>query len=148
MLHTHIGMLVFFIQLFCYAQISSANNLLTTKNKQDNAIQHNQYPSFIIDMPQVTMMEMIQDIYHAKSALNKRKVTLSKTEKTRSFNTKDGAISLILPGGFLYAAIIKLRHHDVKNQLRNVTKQLHELSLDLVAFRSAQIDNTLIATLH
>jgi len=147
MLHTHMGMLLFFIQLFCYAQFSSANSSLITKDKQTNKIQINQQPSFIINLPHITTIDIIQKIYHAKSVLNKRRLALSKTEKNRRFNAKDGAISLILPGGLLYAAIIKLRHDDIKKQLHNISKQLNELSLDLIALKSVHSSNTLVAAL-
>ena len=148
MLHTHIGMLIFFLQLVCYAELSSADNALPTKNKQGNGILQNHQSEFIINLPYITTTEVLQHITDARSALNTRKVALSKAERKSSFNTKDGAISLILPGGFLYAAIIKLRHIDVKKQLNNVTEQLNDLNQDLFAFRSASLNNTLIATLH
>jgi len=148
MLHTHIGMLVFFIQLFCYAQISSANNTIITKEKQGTGAQQDQQPNFIISLPYVTTTEVLQRINDARSALYKRKASLSKAEKKMSFNTKDSAISLILPGGLLYAAIIKLRHIDTKKRLNSVTQQLTDLNQDLIAFRETSINNTLIATLH
>lgn len=148
MLHTYIGMLIFFIQLFCYAELASANNPLLPKDKQSNEPLQGQQSNFIINLPYVTTTEVLQYIADARSVLTKRRTALSKAEKKSSFSTKDGAISLILPGGLLYAAIIKLRHTDIKKQLNNVTEQLNDLNQDLVAFRSASINNTLIATLH
>jgi len=148
MLHSHYSMIIFFIQLFCYSQFSNANNILAAKEKHSNEAPQNQYSDFIVDLPYVTTTEVLRQINNARSALSKRKAALSKTEKERSFNTKDSAISLILPGGLLYAAIIKLRHTDVKNRLGDVTKQLNELNQDLMKFRSSTINNTLLATLH
>jgi len=147
MLHSHYGMIIF-IQLFCYAQISSASSAFTTKEKPGNWGQQNQQSDFIVNLPHVTTTEVLQHIDDTRADLRKRKTALAKMEKERSFNTQDGAISLVLPGGFLYAAIVKMRHLDAKNRLNDVTKQLNELNQDRLAFRSHSINNTLVATLH
>jgi len=150
MLHTHTRMLLFFIQLFCYAELASASNTFPTKEKQSTEPLQGQHSSFIINLPYVTTTELLRHIDSVRSELKERKTTLSKAEKKSSFNAKDGAISLVMPGGFLYAAIVKLRHNDIKRQLKNVTEQLNELNQDLLAFRATDINNALIAsaTLH
>jgi len=148
MLHPHYGMIILFIQLFCHAQFSNANNLLTTNEKPSTKAQENKYSNFIVDLPYVTTTEVIQQINEMRSSLNKRKAALSKTEKERSFTIKDSAIALIMPGGLLYAAAIKLRHNDAKKQLHNVTEQLNELNQDLIEFRFISMNNTLMAALH
>ncbi|MFC1602175.1 hypothetical protein ACFL3U_01260 [Pseudomonadota bacterium] len=147
MLHTHTRMLVFFIPLFCYAElVSSANNALSTKEGLGTTTLQDQQSNFIINLPHVTTNEVLQQITDTQSTLSKRRIALSKAERKSSFNAKDGAISLIMPGGFLYAAVIKLRHIDIKKQLKKVTEQLNDLNQDLLAFRSTSVNNTLIAT--
>jgi len=148
MLHSHFSIMIFFIPLFFYTQLSYANSVLTTHKKMGNEVQQSQHSDFITNLPYATTTEILQQINNTRSALSRRKAALSKTEKEREFTTKDSAISIILPGGLLYAAIIKLRHAEVKSQLHNVTKQLNELNQDLIEFRSLRINNTLLATLH
>ena len=148
MLHSHFSIMIFFIPLFFYTQLSYANSVLTTHKKMGNKVQQSQHSDFITNLPYATTTEILQQINNTRSALSRRKAALSKTEKEREFTTKDSAISIILPGGLLYAAIIKLRHAEVKSQLHNVTKQLNELNQDLIEFRSLRINNTLLATLH
>ncbi|GEM_PF-4896067 len=148
MLHSHFSMMIFFIALFCCAQLSHANSLLTTHKKIGHKAQQSQHSDFITSLPYATTTEILQQINSTRSVLSRRKAALSKTEKEREFTTKDSAISIILPGGLLYAAIIKLRHAEVKSQLHDVTRQLNELNQDLIEFRSLSINNTLLATLH
>ncbi len=148
MLHSHFSVMIFFIPLLCYTQLSYANSMLATNGKMGDRVQQNQHSDFITSLPHVTTIEVLQQISNARSALSRRKAALSKTEKESGFSAKDSAISIILPGGMLYAAIIKLRHTRIKNQLRSVTRQLNELNQDLIAFRSSHINNTLLATLH
>ncbi|MCF6355189.1 MAG: hypothetical protein L3J26_08850 [Candidatus Polarisedimenticolaceae bacterium] len=148
MLHSRFNITIFFIPLFFYTQLSYANSVLTTHKKMGNEVQQSQHSDFITSLPYATTTEILQQINNTRSALSRRKAALSKTEKERAFTTKDSVISIILPGGLLYAAIIKLRHTEVKSQLHNVTKQLNELNQDLIEFRSLSINNTLLATLH
>ena len=147
MLHSHFSMIIIFIMLFFYAQLSYANSIFITKDKISDRGQQNQYSDLIINLPYVTTNEVLQQINHTRSVLNQRKAALSKTEKESGFTTKDSAISIILPGGLLYAAIIKLRHLEIKNQLNSTIKQIDELDEDLMAFRSYQVKNTLLARL-
>ncbi len=147
MLHARLGMVIIFIQLFFYAQLSYANNIVIPKDDISDRGQQNQHIDFIINLPHVTTNEVLQQINSARSALNRRKALLSKTEKESDFTAKDSAISIILPGGLLYAAIIKLRHLEIKNQLNSVIRQINELDEELMAFRSYRVKNTLLARL-
>lgn len=147
MFHLHLSITIIFIQLFFYTQLSYANSVFISKDKITDKRQQNQHSGFIINLPYVTTSEVLQQINRVQSALNQRKIALSKTEKEHCFTAKDSAISIILPGGLLYAAIIKLRHLKIKNQLNSVTKQINELDKDLMAFRSYRVENTLLARL-
>ncbi len=148
MRYSRFSAVTFFISLLCYAQLSYAGSSFDLKERTGERMPQKPYSDFIVSLPRVTTAEVLQHISNVKSALNRRKATLSQTEQERQFTIKDSAISILLPGGLLYAAIIKLRHAQAKDQLYSVVRQIDELNQELAEFRSSSIDNTLLATLH
>jgi pyruvate/oxaloacetate carboxyltransferase len=75
--------------------------------------------------------------------LRQRKAELSIDEEEARFGAKDAVITLVMPGGLLYAAFRQQQHHQTASQFEQVSAQLDELRSDLVAFRVVADDSLL-----
>jgi len=76
-----------------------------------------------------------------QSRLSHQRVELSLDEEESRFDAKDAVITLVMPGGLLYAAYRQQRHHQTANQVDQVSEQLDALHADLAAFRVVAADS-------
>ena len=83
---------------------------------------------------------------HSKLQLQKEE--LARLEQDRKFNFKDGLITVVVPGGLLYAAAIQQRHKQTKMALDNVTIRLDELTQEIIEFRFTTSRQSLLAALR
>ena len=68
--------------------------------------------------------------------LDTKQASMSQAVKDATFNTKDALISIIMPGGLLYASHRKLAHSQAKEQLTQVANERDELATDIVMLQS------------
>lgn len=76
----------------------------------------------ILDVKQATMRQVVQDA---------------------AFDTKDTLISIIMPGGLLYASHRKLSHIQAKERLTQVVSERDELAMDILMLQSVSGSMTL-----
>ncbi len=68
-------------------------------------------------------------VYH--SDLNKQRSNYADRLENTKFDVKDVLITVIMPGGLIYAAAKQQQHNQVKTDLQDISKQLAELKLDM-----------------
>ena len=72
----------------------------------------------------------------ADSRLIQRKQTLVQTVEDKKLDSGDAVITVIMPGGLLYAGYKKARYEQAKEELARVIAEIEEFSDDLLAMQS------------
>jgi hypothetical protein len=90
-------------------------------------------------------VELKARLAELQARLGQRKAELSVDEEAARFDAKDAVITLVMPGGLLYAAFRQQQHYQSASQFEQVSDQLDELRSDLVAFR-VSADDSLVAS--
>jgi len=116
--------------LFC-----SAFTLQTVHAEQASVslIAENQ---FIIQLPDVDREELVDQVMTLRSELIQRKQVLLKSVADKKLDGADALITIIMPGGLLYAGYKKVRYEKAKNELDRVSNDIEEFSSDLLAVQS------------
>ncbi|EGV49891.1 hypothetical protein [Candidatus Endoriftia persephone] len=89
---------------------------------------------FCSSLPSVDRVELSQHILKLHNNLQHQQAELTRAEIEKRFDSTDAVITIILPGGLLYAAYRKADHLKTKARLEQVSSDLNRLSVDLVAF--------------
>ena len=118
------------ISIFC-----SAFTLQTVHAEQASVllIAENQ---FIIQLPDVDREELVDQVMTLRSELIQRKQVLLKSVADKKLDGADALITIIMPGGLLYAGYKKVRYEKAKNELDRVSNDIEEFSSDLLAVQS------------
>ena len=130
--------------LLCFSHVAHSGELDATDMGPDLQTQWFQTKSpqgLISNFPSAPRRELIGQMSQLRAVLQNRKAGLAVEEEEGRFDAKDAVITLVMPGGLLYAAYRQQRHHRIAAQERRVSGQLEELKTDLVAFRGISADN-------
>ena len=111
-------------------------------------VQENEKSGLITNLPATSINGLLEEMGETRSTLRTQKAELSRMAEARRFNAKDGLITAIMPGGFLYAAVVQQRHHQTVEKLNHVTARIDELSKEITEFRIATFERNLMAALH
>ncbi|HEC16657.1 MAG TPA: hypothetical protein ENI99_08840 [Sedimenticola sp.] len=111
-------------------------------------LQTNRESGLIISLPAVSVNGLFEEMGEVRSNLQAHKAELSRMAEARKFNISDGLITVVMPGGFLYAAIVQQRHHLAVEKLNNVTARLDELTQEIARFRTVAFEQNLVVALH
>ena len=90
----------------------------------------------VIQLPEVDRAALIEKIRTLRSQLIARKQTLVQMVADKQMDSGDTIITIIMPGGLLYAGYKKARHEQAKNELARVSADIEEFSGDLLAMQS------------
>jgi Tfp pilus assembly PilM family ATPase len=102
---------------------------------------------FYITLPAVSSHELSRRIRAHRAALKQREQQLTRYLVENRLDAKDTLITIIMPGGLLYAAVRKGNLEQAKTELREITQDTDELGRDLLAMR-AMADKLTVAQLH
>jgi len=91
----------------------------------------------VIQLPEVDRAALIEKIMTLRSQLIARKQTLVQMVADKQMDSGDTIITIIMPGGLLYAGYKKARHEQAKNELARVSADIEEFSGDLLAMQSS-----------
>ena len=141
----HASAVLFIIQVIFTPQVATA---ASTQNQEEMWVHHNQQSGLIGSLPYSQTSTIIKQMNDTKTALQTHKVELTQLAQKREFDTQDGLITLAMPGGLIYAVIVKARHKSIVKQLNKVTAQLDNLNSDLIEFRSAGVEPVMVALLQ
>ena len=123
------------IAIFCAAfmlQTAHADQALVAVAAPDH---------FIIHLPDVDREALVEQVGALRSRLIQRKQVLVQSVADKKLNSNDAIITVIMPGGLLYASYKKIRYEQAKNELARVNADIEEFSDDILAMqpRSASV---------
>ena len=88
---------------------------------------------FTIQLPVVDRKALVEQIRTLRSQLIQRKQALVEIIADKKLNNRDVIITIIMPGGLLYAGYRKVRYEQAKNEFARVSADIVEYSSDLLA---------------
>ena len=102
----------------------------------------NQGGGLIANIPAYETYQVLSQAQNVRSELKAQKnKSVEEVENTR-FKTSDAIIAAIMPGGLIYAAHKKQKHHQAKEELKTVTAQLNGLDEGLNFLKIASSKET------
>jgi hypothetical protein len=126
--------------LLFFAQMASAQEADLRPNSWLK-VQHT--GGITINLPALPRAELKARLAELQARLSHQKAEFSINEEETRFDAKDAVITLVMPGGLLYAAFRQQQHQQAAGQFERVSEQLEELRSDLVAFRVIADDSLL-----
>ena len=91
---------------------------------------------FYIDLPAVKAEQLLERVRDYRASLQHRQGEINQYLDENRFGVKDVLITIILPGGLLYAAIRKGDLEQAKLELAEITLARDELGGDLLAMQA------------
>lgn len=91
---------------------------------------------FIIQLPDVDREALAEQVRLLRSQLIVRKQALVQSVADKQLDGGDALITVIMPGGLLYAGYKKARYEHAKHELERVSADIEEFSGDLLAMQS------------
>jgi len=104
--------------------------------------------SYSIDLQLIDPVLLAEDIENLNTSLVKQQSELKEIADNKKISTSDVVISLIIPGGMLYAGYRMHEQEKAKKSLLMVSEDINDLSIDL-SILSAEISehsNTMVAS--
>lgn len=117
--------------IFCTAfslQTAQADEVLLPVTVQDQPT---------IQLPEIDRDALIEQVMTLRSQLIQRKQALAESVAENKMDGSDAIISVIMPGGLLYASYKKARYEQAKNELERISADIEEFSGDLLAMQPA-----------
>lgn len=96
----------------------------------------------VYDLQLVDPIVLSEDVEALKASLAEQKLKLIEISDNKKISTSDVVISLILPGGMLYAGYRMYEQEKAKKSLLIITDDINDLSIDSIAL-SAEISESL-----
>ena len=90
---------------------------------------------FFIQLPDVDRNALLKRVTTLRSQLIQRKQALLQIIADNTLDSSDTFLTVILPGGLLYAGYKKASSEQAKNELANINADIEEFSADLVALQ-------------
>lgn len=131
--------------LILISTISQATN--TIKSNDSTWIQIDDKTGPITSLPATTSEELIGQMEEVRSDLQAQKARLTRAVEEKEFSITDGLITIIMPGGFLYAAIIKQLHSQAILHMKNISAHLDDITQNLTEYRLAIMDQTVMVAI-
>ena len=91
---------------------------------------------FTIQLPAVEDADLVEQVEILRSQLIEDKQELVQDVADKELDGGDAIITIIMPGGLLYAGYKKARYEEAKNALASVSTDIEELSTDILSLRS------------
>ena len=92
-----------------------------------------------IQLPYVDRDALVENVRLLRSRLIQRKQELLQFVADQQLDGGDALITVIMPGGLLYAGYKKARYESAKDELDRVSEDIEEYSDDLLAMQSAPV---------
>jgi len=90
---------------------------------------------FYTALPAVDNRQLIDLLRLYRVALEQREGEVSRYLEENQLDTKDMLITVIMPGGLVYAAVRKANLEEARDELTEITEDMDELSRDLLAMQ-------------
>jgi hypothetical protein len=123
-------------RLFILIASVSTTFVLSTANAEQAPAFVQAPGQFIIQLPDVDRELLAEQVSLLRSQLIARKQALVQSVADRQLDGGDALITIIMPGGLLYAGYKKARYEQARNELDRVSADIEEFSGDLLAMQS------------
>jgi hypothetical protein len=87
-------------------------------------------------LPNINIDKLIDDLALLKTELVKDERELAKQVEQKRIKTSDNVLSILMPGGLLYAAYKRHSYSQIVEQQNRLIDQVTEISSDLIDFSS------------
>ena len=91
--------------------------------------------SFFIQLPDVDRDALLERVTTLRSQLIQRKQTLLQIIADNTLDSGDTLLTVILPGGLLYAGYKKASLEQAKSELASINADIEEFSADLITLQ-------------
>ena len=123
-------------RLLLLIAIYTTTFMLQTAHAEQSSLLPRSPGQFIIQLPEVDREALAEQVRSLRSQLIQRKQVLVESVADRTLDGGDVLITIIMPGGLLYAGFKKARYEQAKNELARVSADIDEFSSDLLAVQS------------
>lgn len=110
-------------------------------------IQVDEKTGLINSLPAATPEELIGQMEEVRSDLQAQKACLTRITEERKFSITDGLITIIIPGGLIYAAIIEQQHSQAIERMKNISAYLDDMTQNLAEYRLAAVDQSIMVAI-
>ena len=87
-------------------------------------------------LPEIDHAVLVEQVRMLRSGLIRRKQELLQMVADQKPDGGDALITVIMPGGLLYAGYKQVRYEQAKNELARVTADIEEYSSDILAMQT------------
>ena len=101
---------------------------------------------FVTTLPNVSTVTVTQHLIEMQQDLASTVDLLKQEVKRKSFKTFDTLVTVVMPGGLIYAKLRHDSHKRSQHRLLSATEKLENISDELFAFQTER-DDFLIATI-
>jgi hypothetical protein len=122
-------------KLFMSIAIFSCAFMLKTTHAEQALVAVNIPSQYIIQLPTIDRESLLEQVEKLRGQLIQRKHALEQIVADNRLDSGDAIITVIMPGGLLYAGYKKLRYEQAKNELANISADIDEFSSDLLAIQ-------------
>jgi hypothetical protein len=96
----------------------------------------------VTNIPAHDVPEILQRVQSFHAKLKTRQAQCEEDVESTRFKTHDTLITIVMPGGLLYAMGKQQRHAAAKQSFTQVSQQLHDLQSDLARLRASSSEET------
>jgi len=89
----------------------------------------------MIGLPDIDHETLIERVEILRGELIQRKHVLEQIVSDKKLDSSDAIITVLVPGGLLYAGYRKIRYEQAKNELASLSADIEEFSSDLLAMK-------------
>ena len=132
-------------RLFVPIAIFCTTFMLQTAHAEQTPVPVVTPDQFIIQLPDIDREALVEQVGALRSQLIQRKQVLVQSVADKKLNGNDAFITVIMPGGLLYAGYKKIRYEQAKNELARVSADIEEFSGDLLAIQSRSAPVVVVA---
>ena len=123
-------------RLFVSMVIFTAAFMLQAAHAEQAPVSMSAAGQFIIQLPDVDREALAEQVRSLRSQLIQHKQALVERVADKQLDGGDALITIIMPGGLLYAGYKKVRYEQAKEELARVSADIEEFSSDLLAVQS------------
>ena len=122
-------------RLFMSITIFCGAFMLNTAHADQAPVPVNIPDRFIIQLPDVDRETLVEQVEKLRGQLIQRKQVLEQIVADNKLDSSDVIITVLMPGGLLYAGYRKVRYEQAKDELANISADIEEFSSDLLAMQ-------------
>ena len=122
-------------RLLCFITLLCNAFILQTARAEQILVPATDTHKLVIQLPDVDRSALVEQVTTLRSQLIQRKQKLLQAVSSKKLDTNDFIITVIVPGGLLYAGYRKARYEQAKNELARVSAEIDEYSDDIIAMQ-------------